>query len=214
VGTAAGLERDGVTARLAIGVALVAAAAAAAVLAVDVRTANRALRDGDAAYAAAPGHVSWRADATLGGSARSLLGIDADLRVRTALQLATAAHDSRLRLDNGVAVETLRARAQDALSRVANGSDRAAASQARTLLGILAFSSSANGGDQSGVDAALAAFTDAIRAAPSNPDPKYDLELLLRLTSVEGTRTGQGEGGGFGRGGRQGSGGGTPGRGY
>lgn len=202
------------TARLAIGAALLAAAVVAAVLAIDVRTANRALRAGDVSYAADPAHASWRADSTFGGLARSLLGVDDDLRVRTALRLATVAGDSHLRLDNGVAVETVRARAQDALARVARDPDRAAASQAQTLLGIVAFSSSANGGDQSGIDAALGAFTDAIRADPSNADAKYDLELLLRLTSVQGTRVGQGEGGGFGKGGRQGSGGGTPGRGY
>jgi len=202
------------TRRLAIGVALVAAGVGSAVLAVDVRTASRALRDGDVVYAGAPARASWRADGALGGPARSLLGIHDDLRVRAALQLAAAAEASHLRLDNGVAVETLRARAQDALGRVATGSDRTAASQARTLLGVLAFSSSANGGDLSGVDAALAAFQDAIRADPSNADAKYDLELLLRLTAVQGTRAGRGEGGGFGRGGRRGSGGGTPGRGY
>jgi hypothetical protein len=205
---------DGVTARLAIGGALLAAAVVFVVLAVDVRTTNRALRNGDVAYASSPAHASWRADATFEGLARSLLGVDDDLRVRAALQLATAADRSHLRLDNGVAVETLRARAQDALARVASGTDLATASQARTLLGVFAFSSSANGGDESGIDAARAAFTDAIRADPTNADAKYDLELLLRLTLVEGTRTGRGEGGGFGRGGRQGSGGGTPGRGY
>jgi hypothetical protein len=201
------------SARLAIAAALVAAAAVATVLAVDVRTTNRALRDGDVVYAASPARASWHADATLGGLARSLLGVDDDLRVRAALRLATAADRSHLRLDNGVEVETLRARAQDALTRVANGSDRSAASQARTLLGILAFESSANGSDQSSIDAALGAFTDAVRADPSNTDAKYDLELLLRQSSVQGTRTGQGVGG-FGRGTRRGSGGGTPGRGY
>jgi hypothetical protein len=208
------VEGDGVTARLAIGAALLAAAVVLVALAVGVRTTNRALRAGDVTYAGSPAHASWRTDPAFGGLARSLLGVDDDLRVRAALQLATAADRSHLRLDNGVAVETLRARAQDALARVAGGSDPATASQARTLLGVFAFSSSAGGGDTTGIDAARAAFTDAIRADPANTDAKYDLELLLRLTAVEGTRTGQGEGGGFGRGGRQGSGGGTPGRGY
>jgi hypothetical protein len=202
------------TARFAIGATLLASAVLVVVLASDVRTTNGALRNGDIAYAGSPASASWRAGATFGGLPRLLLGVDDDLRVRAALQLATAADRSHLRLDNGVAVETLRARAQDALARVARGSDPAAASQAQTLLGIFAFSSSANGGDEFGIDAALAAFTAAIRADPSNAAAKYDLELLLRLTSVEGTRAGQGEGGGFGRGGRQGSGGGTPGRGY
>jgi hypothetical protein len=202
------------TARFAIGATLLASAVLVVVLASDVRTTNGVLRNGDIAYAGSPASASWRAGATFGGLPRLLLGVDDDLRVRAALQLATAADRSHLRLDNGVAVETLRARAQDALARVARGSDPAAASQAQTLLGIFAFSSSANGGDEFGIDAALAAFTAAIRADPSNAAAKYDLELLLRLTSVEGTRTGQGEGGGFGRGGRQGSGGGTPGRGY
>jgi hypothetical protein len=202
------------SARLAIAAALVAAAVVSTALAVDVRTTNRALRDGDVVYAASPARASWHADVTLGGLARSLLGIDDDLRVRAALRLATAADRSHLRLDNGVEVETLRARAQDALARVANSSNRSAASQARTLLGILAFESSANGSDQSSADAALGAFTDAVRADPSNADAKYDLELLLRQSSVQGTRTGQGPGGGFGPGTRRGSGGGTPGRGY
>ena len=91
---------------------------------------------------------------------------------------------------------------------------RAVASQARTLLGILSFGASAQGAGPSQVDAAIADFTDAIRADPGNEAAKFDLELLLRLTVAHGVRTGRGTGGGFGRTGRHGAGGGVPGSGY
>ena len=87
-------------------------------------------------------------------------------------------------------------------------------SQARTLLGLLTYRASAAGGEQDQVDAAIADFTDAIRADPSNAAAKFDLELLLRLSAASGTRPGQGLGTGSGRGGRRGAGGGVPGRGY
>ena len=57
-------------------------------------------------------------------------------------------------------------------------------------------------------------FLDAIRADAANDNAKFDLELLVRQAAVNGTRTGQGLGGGFGRGGHKGAGGGSPGRGY
>jgi hypothetical protein len=111
-------------------------------------------------------------------------------------------------------VQTARARAQDALLRVAASDVPQRSAQARTLLGILTFGSSASGGEQDQVEGAIADFTDAVRTDPANDDAKFDLELLLRLSAAHGTRPGQGVGGGFGRGGRHGAGGGSPGRGY
>jgi hypothetical protein len=97
---------------------------------------------------------------------------------------------------------------------MATGGDATRASEARTLLGILTFRSSATGAEGDQVDAAVAAFTDAVRADGRNDEAKFDLELVLKLSAAHGTRPGQGVGGGFGRGAHRGAGGGTPGKGY
>jgi hypothetical protein len=199
-----------------VGLALVLAAAAvcAALLAGDVRAARDALRNGDIVYAATPSRASWTADTTLGGAASSLLGNEDDIDFRHALQHYVDASKLRLRLDNAVDVEGVRGRAQDVLEQAARKDDPQRSSQALTLLGILAFRSAASGTTQSQVDAAIADFTDATRADPSNVDAAFDLELLLRLTTAHGSRVQPGQGGGFGRVGRRGAGGGQPGSGY
>ena len=131
-----------------------------------------------------------------------------------ALQQYVNATKLHLRLDNAVDVEGARGRAQDVLANEARGDDPTRASQALTLLGILAFRSASSGGAQSQVDAAIADFSDATRIDPSNVDAAFNLELLLRLTSAKGLRIQPGQGGGFGRTGHRGAGGGQPGSGY
>ena len=88
------------------------------------------------------------------------------------------------------------------------------ASQALAVLGILAFEAVSANGASNQTDAAIADFTDAVRADPGNEPAKYDLELLLRLTAAHGDRTGAGQGSGVGRTGRRGGAGGLPGSGY
>lgn len=193
---------------------LAAGAVLAGILAADVRSWHTALSAGDALYAGAPSRASWQPDAHLGGAAESLLAVGDDVRFRNALQHYVNASKLRLRLDNAVDVESARAVAQDALEPLARLHDRRRASQALTLLGILAFRASASGGAQSQVDAALSDFTDAVRVDPQNDDAAYDLELLLQLTSAHGSRAQEGQGGGFGRSGHHGAGGGQPGNGY
>lgn len=200
--------------RVALAAILAAAAVLAALLAGDVRGWRSALSAGDAVYAANPPRASWQAHESLDDVAKSLLGVGDDVQLRRALQLYVDASKLHLRLDNATEVEDARATAQDALERAARAEDGRRASQALTLLGILAFRASASGGAQSQVDAALSDFGDAVRADPQNEAAAYDLELLLRLTSVHGTRVQPGQGGGFGRTGRRGAGGGQPGSGY
>src|SRR6202012_5959121 len=102
-----------------------------------------------------------------------------------------------------------------ALAGPAASSNHALASQARTLLGILAFGAAARGGGgASQAVAAISDFTDAVTVDPVNTDSKYDLELLLRLTAAGGLSTKTGPTHGFGNTGRQGAAGGTPGSGY
>jgi hypothetical protein len=186
----------------------------AALLAGDVRARHSALVVGDAAYAAMPSQASWTTQPRLGGVSEALLGVRDDLQLRDALQRYVDASKLHLRLDNALAVESARARAQDALEQVSRARDPRRASQVLTLLGILAYRASASGGAQSQVDAAISDFTDAVRADPANEQAAYDLELLLRLTASRGSRIEPGQGGGFGRTGHRGAGGGQPGSGY
>jgi hypothetical protein len=202
------------TRRLAAATLLILLAVVAILLAADVRSSHSALASGDALSAQSPSHASWTPRTRLGGLAADLLGTRDDLAVRRALQLYAIAAATHLRLDNATEVQTVRAAAQDALKNVAASSDATRSSEARTLLGILTFRSSATGAEGDQVDAAVAAFTDAVRADGHNDDAKFDLELVLKLSAAHGTRAGQGVGGGFGRGAHRGAGGGTPGQGY
>lgn len=190
---------------------LIAVAVLAALLAADVRGWRSAIEQGDAVYAVAPGKATWKPKSTLAGASQSLLRTGDDLAFRRALQLYAVAASTPSRLDTAVQVQTLRAQAQDALADAAHGRH---ASQADTLLGILAFESNAEGADSNGADTAIADFSNAVRADPTNAAAKFDLELLLRLTAAHGSRAGAGQGGSFGKGGRRGAGGGVQGSGY
>lgn len=191
--------------RITAAVLLLAVAVLAALLAVDVRSWDSSLRQGDAVYAVTPGKATWTPPTLLGGTARALLGTGDDVAFRRALQLYAVAAATPKRLDTAVERQTLRSHAQSRLSAAARGSH---ASQAETLLGILAFQG------PSGVDEATADFTNAVRADPSNAAAKFDLELMLRLTAAHGSRAGAGSGNSFGKGGRRGAGGGGAGGGY
>jgi hypothetical protein len=189
-------------------------AVVAILLAADARSWKETLSGGDAVYSSSPTRATWSPGTNLGRVAGDLLGTEDDVAARRALRLYRIAAVTHLRLDNATAVQTARARAQDALLRVAAGGDGERSAQARTLLGILTFGATASGGEEDHVEGAISDFSDAIRADSANADAKFDLELLLRLSAAHGTRPGQGVGGGFGRGGRHGAGGGSPGRGY
>lgn len=199
--------------RAVAGAVLAALAILLALLAGDVRGWQHALARGDAVYSVAPARAEWTPPTTLGGLSASLLDAGPNLAVRNALQqyaVGAAVHE---RLDNAVQVEALRARAESSLSAVAAGADAAWASQAETLLGVLAFGGSASGASNQ-YDAAISSFTDAARTDPSNVAAKFDLELLLRLSAAHGVRRGAGSGAGFTKHGRRGAGSGAAGSGY
>ena len=92
----------------------------------------------------------------------------------------------------------------------------ARASQAGTLLGILAFGDLARGGgrDPSQAESAIADFENAVRADPTDETAKFDLELLLRLSAKRDVRPVEPVGGGQGAAGKRGGGSGVPGEGY
>jgi hypothetical protein len=190
---------------------LAALAVVAALLAGDVRSVPTAFTQGDATYGVTPHRATWRPATRLGGTASSLLGVRDDLAFRLALRLYRIVQSTPNRLDTAVELQTLRSQAETALSASARGGH---ASQADTLLGILAFGESATGTGSNAAAAAISDFSNAVRADPANAAAKFDLELMLRLTVAQGSRSGTGPGGSFGRGGRRGAGGGVPGTGY
>ena len=87
-------------------------------------------------------------------------------------------------------------------------------SQARTLLGVLAFSAVGEGGGPTQLNQAVLDFDDAIRTDPTNETAKYDLELLLRLSAAKGVRISPGPGGRSTPRARKGAGAGVAGSGY
>jgi hypothetical protein len=199
------------TMKIAGALVLAAVAVLAALLACDVRSVPTAFTQGDAAYAVTPHRATWTPSTRLGGAASRLLGAGDDLAFRRALRLYRLAQSTPNRLDTAVELQTLRSQAETALAANARGPH---ASQAETLLGILAFDESAAGTGSNAADAAISDFANAVRADPTNAAAKFDLELMLRLTAARGSRSGTGPGGSFGRGGRRGAGGGVPGTGY
>jgi hypothetical protein len=200
--------------RLAAIAVLAALAVLVALLAADVRAWPLALDRGDALYAIFPGRAAWTPATRLGGLAESLLGTAGEVSAREALRDYRQAAGAHEQLNDALAIETERVAAINALTAPANSPDAQVATQARTLVGILAFAEASDGGGVSQTDAAISDFTDAVRVDPADTAAKFDLELLLRLTAAGGVRRGNGLANGFGRTGQLGASGGVPGSGY
>ena len=200
--------------KLAAAVILLVLAVLVALLAADVRAWPAALSSGDAVYASSPSRANWTPPARLGGLSKSLLGVSADVAYRRALRLFLLSSGRELRLDNALDVSTARGQAQDALGRIAREPHGRRSSQARTLLGLLAFSATGAGGGPTELSQAILDFEDAIRADPTDETAKYDLELLLRLAAAHGVRASPGPGNPVDTEGRKGAGTGGGGSGY
>ncbi len=198
--------------RLLPAVIVLALAVAVALLAADVRGWQRTFASDDVRASG-----TWDASPRIPGDlAGRLLGVGDDIRARRAIRLFTKTVSVPVRLDDTQAVTGARARAELALAAVARGRGPRAA-QAATLLGILAFGDFARGGgrDSSQAETAIGDFESGVRADPGNPLAAFDLELLLRSLTVNGSRSGPaGNGTGTGSTGRNGAGAGTPGHGY
>jgi hypothetical protein len=184
---------------------LVVLAVVVALLAGDVRAWQETFQSGQTK---ASTRLPWNI-------AARTLAVEDDARARRAIALFRATASVHGRLDNALGVTAARANAETALAAVARGRG-ARASQAATLLGVLAFGDLARGGgrDSSQAETAVGDFENAIRADPSDANAKYDLELLLRSLAARGVRTGPGAGSGAGATGHKGAGSGTPGQGY
>lgn len=196
---------------LSIAVVLVVLAAAAALLASDVRDWQQALAPSSVRPAS-----HWRVSARVPGRlAERLLAVGDDVQARRAIQLFERNRSVPERLDEAVEVTASRSTAESALAAVARG-DGPRAAQAGTLLGILAFGDLARGGghDENQAEVAASDFTNAVRADPDDTNAKFDLELVLRSFAAHGIRTEPSGDGGTGSTGHSGASNGTPGSGY
>jgi hypothetical protein len=183
--------------RLALGggaLALVAAAVALTVLAVDVLRWRGQLEEADMRYASGTGALGmWEPDNTwLPGASKRLLGIDDDVELRRALQRFRLSHIRRApRSQQEV---NLRSAVEADLARFGRGdADAAQKSLAAVLRGALSFEEARVSNEQPAVflRRSLTAFREAIRLDPTNEDAKYNLELVLRLLqTVSGDETG------------------------
>lgn len=202
------------TLRFLLAAVLIALAVVVALLAADVRSWQRTFASDDVRASG-----TWDAAPRVPGDlAGRLLGVGDDVRARRAIRLFTKTVSAPTRLDNALAVTGARARAELALAAVARGRGPRA-TQAATLLGILAFGDFGRGGgrDPSQAESAVGDFETGVRADPGDDTAAFDLELLLRSLAAKGERTGPGggsTGNGAGSTGRNGAGSGTPGHGY
>jgi hypothetical protein len=219
------MEDDALKAALGFGGAavLLVLAVLTALLAADVRSWQRTLREDDAILSAAPKVAMWRPHTHLSSLAEHVLGVRDDVDARRAIALYLENISVPVRLDNAQQVAVARGRAEQALAAVARSSSGARASQAETLLGVLVFTDVGPSNDPfeetTGIDpdqaqASLTDFEDAVRADPENALAKYDLELALRVLLSQGIRVGAGQQTGAGSSGQRGAGGGIPGNGY
>jgi hypothetical protein len=169
-------------------VALVVAAALLVALATDVLRWDRAMRDGDLAYASQSG-VTWQPDDTLlpRGLSRSLLGLQDDLAYRGAVdQFWQSKPREPLRTFEDV---TRRSAAERRLART--GDDDASSTRRSTLAtlrGALLLEEARNSPTQRQVFVrrAIEQFKRAAILDPGNDDAIYDLELSLKLLRLSG----------------------------
>lgn len=201
-------------ARVAGAVVAVGLAVALALLARDVWAWQSSLGRGDvSSQYRLVSTRAWQPSETMPFHlARGLLDLGDDVADRTALELYVHAENTT---GGGVAYDRARGQAEAALARIERTADPHRASQAATLLGIMAFQdvSRALPGQPSSVQRTYDEFLNAVRLDPGNEAAKFDLELLLQIRKVpgEGRRaangaaaalTGQGGGAGIGPAGR------------
>ena len=202
---------------LALGLVLLAAAAAAALLALDVHRWQTRMAADDVRYSLTPtaGDL-WQASPVIPWNAvRQLLGLRDDLAYREALRTFWRGRP-HLPAYGQPRLIAYRGEAQLRLTEVADRDrNRARASEAENLLGVLAFVNAARDDAlrASFLANGVASFQNAIALDPSNENAKYNLELELSRLADE-TVAGQAQRGGGEKGGNSGAGAAQTGSGY
>ncbi|HEY2072662.1 MAG TPA: hypothetical protein VGG88_03720 [Gaiellaceae bacterium] len=203
--------------RVALALALIAAAVFAALLAADLRSWPAAVARGDARFAQSPAAAGWTADTLLPfDPARSILGLSDQLELRSAARQFEHLQAVGNGIDNGFSESQQRGTLEAVLSRLATGPDGVRDSDAEVMLGILAFADTRQhgAGAPASVDQAVSDFQNAVIDDPANANAKLDLEQLLRYLVAKGSRIGSNNASGGPAKGHKGAGGGQPGTGY
>lgn len=184
---------------LATAVACVAGSVLLTLLAADVQTWQRTLRDDDVAALDGAGSARWQADTTLPfGAARRVLAVDDDIAFRRAVTLFRRAQ-APAQIDR-TAPTDVRVTAQAALARIVHSDrDRRRASAAANLLGVLALIDATSGttGSATPIERSVFELQEAVRLDPDNEQAKANLELVYQVASGQATvRGGAGRTGG------------------
>lgn len=185
--------------RVAVALALLAAAAVLALLGEDVRRWPGRIDAGDmrlAAGSAAPG--LWAPDDALPlrvGAAR--LGLEDDLRYREALRLVRLTRQGLDTLD-AADIRRRQSRAENALAHVQDEDhDPERRSAAATMRGVLLYEDALATGSRSTdlLPRSIAALRRAVELDPANGDAKLNLEQLYNLQPPRQRRDRAGGGG-------------------
>jgi hypothetical protein len=183
--------------RVALAAACLALAVVFAILALDVRSVQSAMRTDDLRFRKAPGEAAlWQAGGRLPGDpARKLLAVADDVQYRSAVRffrLAGLRSESRS-LDQS----TFQQAAELELARVGrSGSTRAEKSAAANLRGVIALvEGSSSDTPAQFLQRSLAEFRQAAQLDARNDDARHNLELVLQIASEQGP-SGDEEGGG------------------
>ncbi len=203
--------------RVALGLAVLAIAVLAALLAADLRSWHQAVTAGDAEFARAPATARWQAATVLPSDpALRILGISNQLAFRRAARRFVTVVAAGNGIDNGYSESRARGALEENLTNLARGGNRQEDSAAENLLGILAFQDSRQLGPNAPapVERSVADFQAAVELDPANDDAKANLELLLRNLLAKGVRPGSNGASSGPAKGHKGAGGGLPGRGY
>jgi hypothetical protein len=139
------------------------------------------LKAADTSYGARP---SWSAHETVPfGLARRLLAVDDDLAFRQAVGLFRRANTAIPSFNGGLEGTALRVAAEASLAHeIRTDGDRARASTAANLLGVLAVADATTVGQEATpIERSFFEFEDAIHLDPGNEQAKANLELVYQL---------------------------------
>jgi hypothetical protein len=203
--------------RVVLAVVAIALAVVLALLASDLRSWQRTIRDGDLRFTQNPAVASWNAQTVLPASvSRGILGIGDQLDYRAAARRFTVVDALGCGFDNCFTEGRARGNLEVTLTNLTRTGNPKRDSAANNLLGILAYTDSRSTGASTPapVDRAVSDFTTAVELDPANEYAKFNLEWLLEQLKARGIRPGGSAGTGTSAQGHKGAAGSPPGKGY